>query len=75
MKFDMITNPHKLETLNRQLDRQKIPYRESLAIFEALLNEAVLLGAINPENMLDGIDVDIRIANAINKVDSCSKNC
>jgi len=75
MKFDMITNPHKLETLNRQLDRQKIPYRESLAIFEALLNEAVLLGAVNSENMLDGIDVDIRIANAINKVGSCSKNC
>jgi len=33
-----------------------------------LHNEAVSLGAINSENMLDGLEVDLRLAKAINRV-------
>jgi hypothetical protein len=33
-----------------------------------LHKKAVSLGAINSENILDGLEVDLRIAKAINKV-------
>lgn len=69
----MITNPKQLEAFNRELDRREnLSYQESLAIVEALHKEAVLLGAINSDNILDGIEVDIRIAKAINSV-GCPK--
>ncbi len=70
----MIQNPKKLEALNRELTRtENVSYLESLAIFEALHRQAVSLGVINSDNMLEGIEVDIRIANAINKVGLCTK--
>ncbi len=70
----MIQHPKKLEAFNRRLDsRDNLSYRESLAIFESLHREAVMLKGIHPDNMLDGIEVDLRIAKAINRVGSCSK--
>jgi hypothetical protein len=72
----MLKNPKQLDAFHSRLYRQEVlTYQESVRIFEALLNEAVLLGAINSKNILDGIDVDIRIANAVNRVGSCSKPC
>ena len=47
---------------------ESLSYREALAIYEMLHKEAVSLGAINSENILDGLEVDLRIAKAINKV-------
>jgi hypothetical protein len=63
----MIRNRPKLNAFYRELiEREDIPHKQALAIYEALHKEAVSLGAINSENMLDGIEVDVRIARAIN---------
>jgi hypothetical protein len=68
---EMIQNGHKLNDLYRRLDvEENLSYREALAIYEMLHREAVSLGAINSENILDGLEVDLRIAKAINKVGS-----
>jgi len=65
----MIQNRHKLDEFYRKLDAQEnLSYKEALAIYEMLHKEAVSLGAINSENILDGLEVDIRIAKAINSV-------
>lgn len=47
---------------------ENLSYQEALAIYEMLHNEAVSLGVFNSENMLDRLEVDLRIAKAINKV-------
>ena len=65
----MIQNRHKLDELYRKLDAEEnLSYKEALAIYEMLHKEAISLGAINSENILDGLEVDIRIAKAINRV-------
>ena len=65
----MIQNRHKLDEFQRKLDAEEsLSYGESLAIYEMLHKEAVSLGAINSENILEGLEVDLRIAKAINKV-------
>jgi len=66
----MIQNRHKLDEFQRKLDAEEsLSYREALAIYEMLHKEAVSLGrTINSENILDGLEVDLRIAKAINKV-------
>jgi hypothetical protein len=58
-----------LDEFYRKLDAEEnLSYKDALAIYEMLHKEAVSLGAISSENILDGLDVDLRIANAINKV-------
>jgi len=65
----MIQNRKKLQDLQRKLDAEEsLSYKEALAIYEMLHKEAVSLGVINSENILDGLEVDLRIAKAINKV-------
>ncbi|HUV65482.1 MAG TPA: hypothetical protein VMW24_16415 [Sedimentisphaerales bacterium] len=65
----MIQNGHKLDEFHRRLDAEEnLTFHQALAIYETLHREAVSLGAINAENMLDGLDVDLRIARAINRV-------
>ena len=65
----MIQNKHILDEFQRKLDAEEsFSYREALAFYEMLHREAVSLGAITFENILDGLEVDLRIANAINKV-------
>lgn len=63
----MIKDRAKLEEFERQaLAAEDLSYREALAIFEALRQEAVALGAFTSENILDGLEIDIRLAKAIN---------
>ena len=65
----MIQNRKKLQELQHKLDAEEnLSYREALAIYEMLHKEAVSLGVINSDNVLDGLEVDLRIAKAINKV-------
>ncbi len=65
----MIQNRHRLDEFYRKLNaKENLSYREALTIYEMLHKEAVSLGAINSENILDGLDVDLRIARAINRV-------
>ncbi len=71
MKHTMIQNGHKLDAFRRRLDAEEnFSFQEALAIYEMLHKEAVSLGAISSENMLDGLEVDLRIAKAINRVGS-----
>ena len=65
----MMQNRQKLDEFYRKLDAEEnLSYKEALAIYEMLHKEAVSLGAINSANILDGLEVDIRIAKAINRV-------
>ena len=63
----MIKDKSKLNEFYRKLIKEeKISYKKALFIYEALHKEAVSLGAINSENILEGLEVDLRIAKAIN---------
>ena len=63
----MLRKRRKLDKFYQNLiEKEKIPYKKALFIFEVLLKEAVSLGIINSTNMLEGLEVDIRIAKAIN---------
>ena len=65
----MIQNRHKVDEFQWKLNTQEsLSYKEALAIYEMLHKEAVSLGVINSENILEGLEVDLRIARAINKV-------
>ncbi len=67
----MIRNKRKLNRFNRKLiEEENISHKEALRIYEALHREAVSLGAISTENILEGLEVDLRIAKAINGLTS-----
>jgi len=67
----MIRNTAKLRKFYRELmEQERFSYKEALSIYEALHREAVALGAISSENMLEGLEVDLRIAKAINRLGS-----
>ncbi len=43
-------------------------YLEGLKVFEAMWEEGLLLGVLPPEDPLEGIEVDIRMANILNSL-------
>jgi len=48
------------------IEEENISHKKALSIYEALHKEAVSLGIINSENILEGLETDLRIAKAIN---------
>jgi hypothetical protein len=52
----------------RILKKEKADYRKNLALVEAMFEEARRFGVFPSCDPLEGIDVDIRIARAINYV-------
>jgi len=67
----MVKNKHKLNKFYQKLIKEEnISHKKALSIYEALHKEAVSLGIINSENILDGLEVDLRIAKAINGLPS-----
>ena len=50
------------------LRKEKFDIKRNFKIAEALYHEAVVLGILPFKNPLDGIEVDLRIARAINRV-------
>jgi hypothetical protein len=65
----MVKNSNKLNAFyKRLLAGEKLSYKRSLAIYEALYKEAVSLGVVRSRNILDGIDVDIKMAKIINSL-------
>lgn len=67
----MIRNKPKLDKFHRKLiEEENLSYKKALAIYEALHKEAVSLGIINSENMLEGLEVDLRIAKTVNGLTS-----
>jgi hypothetical protein len=67
----MIRNRHKLDKFHRKLIKEEnLSYKKALSIYEALQREAVSLGIINSENILEGLEVDLRIAKTVNGLTS-----
>ena len=67
----MIKNKAKLNKFNQKLiEQEDISHKEAIAIYESLHEEAVSLGIISSENILDGLEVDLKIAKAINGLNS-----
>jgi len=52
------------------MEQENLSHKEALAIYEALHREALSLGVINSENILEGLETDLRIAKAINGLTS-----
>jgi hypothetical protein len=69
----MIKNPAKLREFEDQFIRDSDPlsYPQALRQFTALWQEAVALGVLPPQDPLEGIEVDLRIARILN---ACLKN-
>ena len=67
----MIRNRHKLNKFYEKLIKEEnISYKKALSIYEALHKEAVSLGVISSENILEGLEVDLRIAKTVNGLTS-----
>jgi heme oxygenase len=65
----MIRNKRKLDKFYRKLDvEEKLSYKQALAIYDMLHKEAVALGAISHENIWEGFEVDLRIAQAMGRL-------
>ena len=67
----MIKNKRKLNEFYRKvIEQENISHKQALAIYDALHKEALSLGVINSENILDGLEIDLKIARAINGLTS-----
>jgi hypothetical protein len=62
----VIRTPELEEFYRRLLVEEDLSYEQSLQIFESLYAEAVSLGAISDENILEGLEIDLRLAKALN---------
>jgi uncharacterized protein YdgA (DUF945 family) len=70
----MIRNKRKLDKFYRQLEaKEKLSYKKALRIYDSLHKEAVALGAISHENIWDGFEVDLRIAQAMGRLKRARK--
>jgi len=69
----MKKNYTRLKKLNDDLSRKTGPldFAKSLKIFTEMWKEAVSLGIMPPDDPMEGIETDIRVARILN---SCSKN-
>ena len=60
-------NKQKLDKFYQKLiEEENISHKKAMSIYEAPHKEAVSLEIINPENTLEGLEIDLRIAKAIN---------
>jgi len=67
----MIRNKSRLNEFHRKLiEQENISHKKALSIYEALHKEAVSLGVINSNNILEGLEIDLRIAKALNGLTS-----
>lgn len=67
----MIRNKPKLDEFHRKIIKEEnLSHKKALSIYEALHKKAVSLGIINSENILEGLEVDLRIAKTVNGLTS-----
>ena len=67
----MVKNKRKLDKFYQKLiEQEDISHKKALSIYEAMHKEAVSLGIINSKNILEGLEIDLRIAKAINGLTS-----
>ncbi len=62
----IIRTPELDEFYRRLVVEEDLSYEQSLRIFESLYAEAVSLGVISDESILDELEADLRIARALN---------
>ncbi len=62
----IIRTPELDEFYRRLVVEEDLSYDQSLQIFESLYAEAVALGVISDESVLEGLEVDLRMARALN---------
>ena len=67
----MIRSKPKLNKFHQKVIKEEnLSYKKTLSIYESLHKEAVSLGIINSENILEGLEVDLRIAKTVNGLTS-----
>jgi hypothetical protein len=67
----MIKNSHKLEKFYRDLEKNEhLSLKKVFRIYDMLHKEAISLGAITSENIMDGFEITLRVARAINGLKS-----
>ncbi len=65
----MIKNREQVQKFERELiKKEKIDVTKNFQIVDAMYHEAVELGIIPLKNPLDGLEVDIKIAEVVNYV-------
>jgi hypothetical protein len=65
----MVKNAKKLQAFEAlRIGAEKVNVEQNLRILDALYEEALMLGALPPKDPLDGIEVKIRVAKAVNHV-------
>ena len=63
----MIRNPEMVRRFeDEQMGRDPADYHANLKVFEGLWEHATQLGVLPPEDPLEGIEVDLRLAHALN---------
>jgi hypothetical protein len=68
----MIKNVEVFEEFEKNFVRERgnLPFKHAMKLFSDMWNEGLRLGVLPPKELLDSIDVDIRIAKVLN---SCLK--
>lgn len=65
----MITNRREVEKFERELLRnEKVDVKKNISIINAMYEEAVALGVLPLKDPLEGLEVDIKIAQVVNNV-------
>jgi len=65
----MIANYKEFHKFEKELiSKEKVDIKRNFRIVDALYHEAVKLGIIPIRNPLDGLEIDLKIANVINSV-------
>lgn len=65
----MVKNGDAVRRLEKSFLRNKKPdHAKNIRLVEAMYREAVVLGVFPPQDKLSGLDIDIKIARAINSV-------
>jgi hypothetical protein len=65
----LIKNGEAVKSLERAVSRvEKADFSKNMRLVEAMYKEAVFLGAFPPKDEYSGIEIDIKIARAINRV-------
>jgi hypothetical protein len=65
----MVKNAKKLQAFEAERIRaEKVDVEQNLRILDALYEEALMLGALPPKDPLEGIEIKIRVAKAVNNV-------
>ena len=63
----MVKNPKTLQAFEAaRIGAEKVDIEQNFRILDALFEEALMHGALPPKDPLEGIEVKIRIAKAIN---------